>query len=275
MYTHTLRDGHPIPALGLGTANMSNSQAEIAVSEALRRGYRLFDTAKNYKNEEGVGRAVNRSGTDREEIFVASKVPGRDQGFESTIASCKGSLANMGLDYLDLYLIHWPNPSQDRYLETWQGLIELQKQGLVKSIGVSNFLPEYIDRLVQETGVTPAINQVELNPYFQQEELIAYHFEHAILTQSWAPLGRKTNLLETTTVQEMVQATGRTAAQIVLRWHLQKGLVPIPKTTATSRMDENLNVFGWELEPEHMKELGRLDTHSSGFGLNPKTHEEM
>lgn len=275
MQNHTLRDGNQIPAIGLGTANMSNTDAETYVSEALTRGYRLIDTAKNYENEEGVGKAINRNSINREDVFITSKVPGRDQGYESTIASAKGSLQAMGLDYLDLYLIHWPNPSQNLYLDTWRAMIKLQEEGLVKSIGVSNFRPEHLDRLIEETGVTPTVNQVELHPYYQQETQVSYHFDHAILTQCWAPLGRKTNLLTDHAITRIANELGKTNAQVILRWHVQKDLLPIPKTTNAGRMDENLDVFDWELSDEHMRDIALIETGVSGFGFDPLTHEEM
>lgn len=272
---HTLRDGNKIPAIGLGTATMNNTDAETYVSEALTRGYRLIDTAKNYNNEEGVGKAINRNSINREDVFITSKIPGRDQGYDTTITSLKNTLHTMGLDYLDLYLIHWPNPTQNLYVETWRAMIKLQEEGLIKSIGVSNFLPSHIDRLIEETGITPAVNQIELNPYHQQEQHVDYHFNKAILTQAWAPLGNKTDLITNPTITNIAQETGKTNAQIILRWHIQQNLLPIPKTTTTQRLEENLDVFTWELTDQHMRDIALLETGVSGFGLDPATHEEM
>lgn len=275
MQNHTLRDGKTIPPIGFGTANMNDVEAEANVAEALLRGYRLIDTAVNYENEVGVGKAINRSSIDREDIFVTTKVPGRDQGYESTKASLRGSLERMNLDYVDLYLIHWPNPSQGRFVDTWRAMIELQEEGLTKSIGVSNFLPEHIDELVEATGVVPAVNQVECHPLYQQEPQREYNLSQAILTQSWAPLGRKTNLLKMDEVTEIAKTLGKSPAQVVLRWHVQNNLLPIPKSSSASRMDENLDVFEWELSDEQMQTLHLLNSGVSGFGFDPREHEEM
>lgn len=274
MYQHTLRDGNPIPALGLGTYPLSNVDAEVTVSEAINRGYRLVDTAVNYENEKGVGKGVRRSGVKREDIFVQSKLPGRDHGAQKVRPSLEGTLERMGLDYLDAYLIHWPNPSQGLYLETWKAMIELQEEGLVKSIGVSNFLPEHIDRLIAETGVTPAINQIELHPYSQKADWVSYNFSKAILTQCWSPLGRKTPLLKDATLAALAQELGKTPAQVVLRWEVQKNLVPLPKSSSTSRLEENLDVFSWELSETQVARIDALEA-GVGRGFDPNTHEEM
>ncbi len=275
MQDHKMRDGNTIPPIGLGTYGMKDTDAEMLVSEALRLGYRLIDTAKNYENEAGVGRGVLRSGIDRNDIFVTSKVPGRDHGFDAAIASVKGTLDRMGLRYLDMALIHWPNPSQNRYVDTWRGLISLQEEGIVKTIGVSNFLPEHIDRLVEETGVTPAVNQVELTPYFQQQEVQKYNADHAIITQCWSPLGRGTDLLTNPTITAIAEETGKSPAQVILRWEVQKQLLPIPRSTNLGRMEENLQVFDWELTDEQEEKITLLDSGVSGFNFDPRTHEEM
>lgn len=275
MQHHKMRDGKTIPPLGLGTAGMDDATAEIYVAEALRQGYRLVDTAVNYENEIGVGKGIARSGIDRSEVFVTTKVPGRDHGLAESQDSVRGSLARMGLDYFDLVLIHWPNPSQNKYVDTWRGLIELRNAGLVKSIGVSNFLPEHIDRLIEETGETPAVNQIELNPFYQQEPLQEYNAEHAIITECWAPLGNRTDLLTNSTIAEISHETGKSAAQVILRWEVQKQLLPIPSSTNEKRLAENLAVFTWELSPEHMERLNLLNSGISGFIFDPREHEEM
>ncbi|ORC15559.1 MULTISPECIES: aldo/keto reductase [Rothia] len=274
MQNHILRDGNSIPPLGLGTYPLNDVEAEIAVSEAIVRGYRLIDTAVNYKNEIGVARGVLRSGTPRDEIFVQSKLPGRDHSYEGALRSLEGSLQRMGLDYLDAYLIHWPNPSQGLYVDTWRGLIKAQEEGLVKSIGVSNFLPEHIDRLIEETGVAPAINQIELHPYSQKRDWAAYNLEHAILTQCWSPLGRGTDLLKDAELAAIAAETGKTAGQVILRWEVQKLHVPLPKTGSPDRMEENLAVFDWELTDKQMARLDALEA-GLGRGFDPNTHEEM
>ena len=274
MQNHILRDGNSIPPLGLGTYPLNDVEAEIAVSEALVRGYRLIDTAVNYENETGVGRGVLRSGTPRDEIFVQSKLPGRDHGYEGALRSLEESLQRMGLDYLDAYLIHWPNPSQGLYVDTWRGLVKAQEDGLVKSIGVSNFLPEHIDRLIEETGVAPAINQIELHPYSQKTEWATYNLNHAILTQCWSPLGRKTDLLKDADLAAIADQAGKTVAQVILRWEVQRNYVPIPKSSKALRMEENLAIFDWELTDEQVARIDALEA-GVGLGFDPNTHEEM
>lgn len=275
MQDHKMRDGNTIPPIGFGTAGMNNQQAEILVSEAIRRGYRLIDTAVNYENEAGVGKGVLRSGVDREEIFVISKVPGRDHGFEESMASVRGSLERMGLEYLDMVLIHWPNPSQQRFVDTWRGLIQLREEGLVKSIGVSNFLGDYIDELVEVTGEYPAANEIEFNPYYQQKDLRQYNDDHAILTICWAPLGNRTNLLENKTLEQVAEEVDKSPAQVLLRWAVQQQLLPIPSSKNADRLDENLDIFTWELSDDQMKAVDLLNAGISGFNFDPRTHEEM
>lgn len=274
MENHTLRDGTSIPPMGLGTYPMTDAESEVAVSEAIARGYRLIDTAVNYGNETGVGRGVRRSGTAREEIFVQSKLPGRDHGYDGAMRSIEGTLERTGLDYLDAYLIHWPNPSQNLYVDTWRALIKLQEEGTVKSIGVSNFLPEHIDRLIEETGVTPAINQIELHPYSQKTDWAAYNTEHAIVTQCWSPLGRKTELLTDPVLAEIAEELGKTVAQVILRWEVQNSYLPIPKSANVNRMEQNLDIFTWELSAEQMQAVTALEA-GVGRGFDPRTHEEM
>lgn len=275
MQNHKLRDGNTIPPLGLGTAGLDEQTAELQVAEAIRRGYRLIDTAVNYENEIGVGKGVLRSGVNRKDIFVISKVPGRDHGFEKTIASVRGSLERMGLDDLDMVLIHWPNPSQNKYVDTWRGLISLRDEGLVKSIGVSNFLPEHIDRLKEETDEYPAANEIELNPYYQQQELHHYNDERAILTIGWAPLGNRTNLLNNPTIAEIAKDLDKSPAQVTLRWAIQKQILPIPRSQKIARLEENFAVFDWELSKDQMRAIDLLDAGITGFDFDPHTHEEM
>lgn len=272
---HVLRDDNKIPQLGLGTYPMDDAEAEALIPEALWRGYRLIDTAVNYGNELGVGRGVQASGIKREDIFLTTKLPGRDHGTDSVRRSLEASLKRLGTDYVDLYLIHWPNPSVDRYVETWQTMIELRDQGLVKSIGVSNFLPEHLLRLEKETGEMPVINQVELNPQYQQELLREFHGEHKIVTEAWAPLGRKTDILQHEWIAEIARKQGRTPAQVMLRWHIQSNILPIPKTSDVTRMTENIDVFDWDLSDDQMRRIKMLHTGLSGSGFDPRDHEEM
>ena len=272
---HVLRDGQRIPQLGFGTYPMDDAEAEALLPEALWRGYRLLDTAVNYGNERGVGQGIRHSGISREDIFLTSKIPGRDHGRESVRRSLEGSLQRLGTDYLDLYLIHWPNPGVDQYVQTWQAMLEARDEGLVRSVGVSNFLPEHLLRLEAETGEMPVVNQVELHPQYQQEALRAFHQEHRILTQAWSPLGRKTDLLQSDWLAEIARRQGRTPAQVVLRWHVQSGIVPIPKSSNPERMAENIDVFEWELTDEQMERLRMMHTGISGSGFDPAVHEEM
>ena len=272
---HVLRDGTEIPQLGLGTYPMDDAEAEAVVPEAVWRGYRLIDTAVNYGNERGVGRGIRHSDIPRDELFLTSKLPGRDHGRASVRRSLEGTLQRLGTDHLDLYLIHWPNPGVDQYVQTWREMIAARDEGLVRSIGVSNFLPEHLQRLEAETGEMPVLNQVELHPQYQQEALRSFHEEHRILTQAWSPLGRKTDLLQSDVLQQIGRKQGRTPAQVVLRWHVQSGIVPIPKSSNPQRMAENIDVFDWELTDEQMERLRMMHTGISGSGFDPSAHEEM
>ena len=272
---HVLRDGHKIPQLGFGTYPMDDAEAEALIPEALWRGYRLIDTAVNYGNERGVGQGIRHSGIPRDDLFLTSKIPGRDHGRASVRRSLEETLTRLGTDHLDLYLIHWPNPGVDQYVQTWQEMLAARDEGLVRSVGVSNFLPEHLLRLERETGEMPVVNQVELHPQYQQEALRRFHEEHRILTQAWSTLGRKTALLQDEWLAEIGRRQGRTPAQVVLRWHVQSGIVPIPKSSNAERMAENIDVFGWELTDEQMERLRMMHTGISGSGFDPAVHEEM
>ncbi|WP_340374047.1 aldo/keto reductase [Streptomyces sp. SS7] len=270
---HTLNDGTQLPALGLGTWPMDDAQAQEAVAGALGLGYRLVDTAANYRNESGVGRGVARSGVPREDIMVTTKLPGRHHGHEETLASFEESRRRLGLDRVDLYLIHWPLPRVGRYVDSWRAMIELREEGLVRSIGVSNFTPEHIERLEKETGVLPSVNQIELHPLFPQEELRAFHAAKGIVTESWSPLGRGSALLQDPAVVQVAEALGVTPAQVVLRWHVQLGAVPVPKSADPGRQGANLDVFGFSLGPAQMRVIA--DRAPERLGGDPETHEEF
>ncbi|WSQ14505.1 aldo/keto reductase [Streptomyces sp. NBC_01231] len=271
--THTLNDGTTIPALGLGTWPMDDSQAEQAVRGALETGYRLVDTATNYRNETGVGRGLAGGAVPREEIVVTTKLPGRHHGYEETLASFEESRARLGVDRVDLYLIHWPLPRVDKYVDSWKAMVRLREEGLVRSIGVSNFTAEHIERLEKETGVLPAVNQIELHPFFPQEELRAFHADKGVLTESWSPLGRGTELLEDPAVVSVAEAHGVTPGQVVLRWHVQLGALPIPKSADPERQRQNLDVFGFELSADQMDAIA--DRPHRRVGGDPETHEEF
>ncbi|NUV51911.1 aldo/keto reductase [Streptomyces coelicolor] len=270
---HTLNDGTTIPALGLGTWPMDDAEAERAVTTALETGYRLIDTAANYRNETGVGRAVAGAGVAREEIVVTTKLPGRHHGYEETLASFEESRARLGLEYVDLYLIHWPLPRVGKYVDSWKAMIKLREDGLVRSIGVSNFTPAHIARLEKETGVLPSVNQVELHPFFPQDELRAHHADKGVLTESWSPLGRGSQLLDDLAVAAVADAHGVTPAQAVLRWHLQLGALPVPKSSHPERQRANLDVFGFELDEAQMRTVS--DRAHRRIGGDPEVHEEF
>ncbi|MFZ4141809.1 aldo/keto reductase [Streptomyces griseoincarnatus] len=270
---HTLNDGTTIPALGLGTWPMDDAEAERAVTTALEAGYRLIDTAANYRNETGVGRAVAGAGIPREEIVVTTKLPGRHHGYEETLASFEESRARLGLEYVDLYLIHWPLPRVGKYVDSWKAMIKLREDGLVRSIGVSNFTPAHIARLEKETGVLPSVNQVELHPFFPQDELRAHHADKGVLTESWSPLGRGSQLLDDLAVAAVADAHGVTPAQAVLRWHLQLGALPVPKSSDPERQRANLDVFGFELDEAQMRTVS--DRAHRRIGGDPEVHEEF
>ncbi|MEZ7007644.1 aldo/keto reductase [Streptomyces sp. AD55] len=270
---YPLNDGTALPALGLGTWPMTDDEAERAVREALRSGYRLIDTAANYRNERGVGRGLAGAGVDREEIVVTTKLPGRDHGYAETLASFEASRARLGLDRVDLYLIHWPLPRVDRYVDSWRAMVRLREEGLVRSIGVSNFTVAHIERLERETGVRPAVNQIELHPFLPQDELRAFHEREGVRTESWSPLGRGSDLLDDPAVARVAAAHGVSPARAVLRWHVQLGAVPIPKSADPARQRDNLDVFGFTLDDAEMRALS--DRAPRRMGGDPEVHEEF
>ena len=272
--TLELSDGNRIPAIGLGTYGLDDDAGAELVSGAIGAGYRLLDTALNYGNEAAVGEGMRRSGVPREELFLTTKLPGRHHGYEETLASFEESRASLGVDYLDLYLIHWPNPSVDRYVDSWRAFVELKERGLVRSIGVSNFTPAHLRRLHDETGVLPVVNQVELHPSFAQAELRAFHAEHGIVTESWSPFGTRERLMQDPHVVAAAEAHGVTPAQAVLRWHVQSGALPIPRSTDPERQRTNLDVFGFELSEEEVRLIGS-GPQSRLWDGDPDTHEEM
>ncbi len=272
--TVTLNDGAWFPELGLGTYNLRGEEGVASIVAAIDTGYRLLDTAVNYENEAEVGEAVRRSGLDRDELLVTSKIPGRDHGFDEAIASIERSIQTLGLDHIDLQLIHWPNPSVGTWLDTWRGMIEARERGLVRSIGVSNFTEAMLSALIDETGVTPAVNQVELHPYFPQAALRAFHAERGIRTESWSPLARRSELLSEPIIGEVAAAHGVTPTQAVLRWHTQLGSTPIPKSASPERQAENADVFGFTLSADEVGSISSLERGRLWDG-DPDHHEEM
>ena len=263
-------DGRSIPQLGFGVFQIPQDETEKAVTTALQEGYRLIDTAQGYQNEEGVGAALAASDVPRDEVFVTTKLTNSEHGYDSTMSAFDVSMTKLGLDVLDLFLIHWPLPMFDQYVDTWRAFEKLQEDGRVRSIGVSNFEIEHLERLAAETDVVPAVNQVELHPQFPQSELRAYHAEHGTLTESWGPIGQGKGLLENEHIQAVANAKGRTPAQVVLRWHLQLGLVVIPKSVTPSRIAENFALFDFELDDDDMARIAKVDT-GERLGADPKT----
>ncbi|MEU5361941.1 aldo/keto reductase [Streptomyces sp. NPDC005925] len=255
----TLNNGVEMPQLGYGVWQVPEDEAETAVAAALEAGYRSIDTAAIYGNEEGTGRAVAASGIAREELFVTTKLWNSDQGYDATLRAFDTSLDKLGLDYLDLYLIHWPLPSRDRYVDTYKAFEKLHADGRIRAIGVSNFLPEHLDRLIGETSVVPAVNQIELHPHLQQRASREYHARQGIATEAWSPLGQGKGLLEVPAVVAIAQKHHRTPAQVVLRWHLQLGNVVIPKSVTPSRIRENIAVFDFSLDDEDLAAISALN----------------
>lgn len=255
-----LNNGVAMPQLGFGVWQVPDREAESAVATALEAGYRSIDTAALYANEEGTGRAIAASGIPREEIFVTTKVWNSDHGYDSTLRAFDTSLAKLGLDHVDLYLIHWPTPARDRYVDTYKALEKLYADGRVRAIGVSNFLPEHLDRLIAETSVIPAVNQIELHPQLQQQAAREYHAEQGIATEAWSPLGSGRGLLEIPAIQTIARKHARTPAQVVLRWHLQLGNIVIPKSVTPSRIRENLEVFDFSLDEEDLAAFRALNS---------------
>jgi 2,5-diketo-D-gluconate reductase A len=274
--TYMLNDGNRLPTVGFGTHPLTGEEGIAAIGSALEVGYRLLDTAVNYGNEEEVGQAVRRSGIPREEILVTSKIPGRHHAYDDAVASTKESLGRLGLDHLDLHLIHWPNPRVGKYAEAWQALVDLQKQGLVRSIGVSNFTEQHLQRVIEETGVTPAVNQIELHPYFPQLEMRAVHERLGIRTEAWSPLGKRQAPFDEPAVAGAAERHGVTPGQVILRWHLQLGTLPIPKSARAERQRQNLDLAGFELSRDEMDAITALARPEGRlFGGDPDTHEEM
>lgn len=263
-------DGLSIPQIGLGVWRAKPNDAATAVTAALRAGYRHVDTAAIYDNEEGVGRGLKEGGVPREEVFVTTKLWNADQGYDTAMAAAEASLKRLGLDHVDLYLIHWPAPKKGLFVESWKALVQLQKEGRARSIGVSNFQPEHLDRIIDATGVVPALNQVELHPRFQQRALRQAHEARGIVTQCWSPLGQG-QVLADPVVGRIAARHGRTPAQVVIRWHLENGLVAIPKSITPSRIIENADVFGFSLDAQDMAEMAKLNSPDGRIGPNPLT----
>jgi len=262
----TLNNGVRMPQLGLGVWRIPNEDVERVVAIALEAGYRSIDTAKLYANEEGVGRAIRASGIPRDDIFVTSKLWNDEHGYDAALRAFDATMERLGLDYLDLYLIHWPAPRQNRYVETWRALERIYSEGRVRAIGVSNFTVETLTRVLNETDIVPVLNQIELHPELAQRELREFHAKHGIATEAWSPLGQGRGLLDRPELAQIGAKYGKTPAQVTLRWHLQLGNIVIPKSVTPSRIRENFQVFDFTLDEEDMARINALD---SGRRLGP------
>ncbi|WP_407562189.1 aldo/keto reductase [Streptomyces sp. 184] len=266
--TTTLNNGVAMPQLGFGVWQVPDDEAETAVRTAIDAGYRSIDTASIYGNERGTGKALAGAGVPREDLFVTTKLWNSDQGYDAALRAFDESLRRLGLDHVDLYLIHWPAPAKDQFVETWRALEKIYSDGRARAIGVSNFQPAHLQRLLDEGTVAPALNQIELHPDFAQADLRAFHAAHGIATEAWSPLGQGKGLLDEPVLRELGEKHGRSPAQIVLRWHLQLGNVVIPKSVTPSRIRENIDVFGFELDDADLRAIAGLDA-GNRIGDNP------
>jgi len=272
----TLNDGLTLPVIGLGTYTLKGNEGANAIQNAIDMGYRLIDSAYNYENEGTVGEAVRRSSVPREQLRITSKLPGRYQAYDKAVYTIQESLYRANLDYYDVYLIHWPNPKQDTYVEAWQALIDAKKWGLIRSIGVCNFLPEHIERLEKETGVKPSMNQIELHPFFNQAEQRKWHEENNIVTESWSPLTRGLKDLHSDNIQQIADRHNKSISQVILRWHYQLGAISIPKSASPVRQLENISIFDFSLDDTEMSIISGF-TRPDGRINNqdPATYEEF
>ena len=273
--TVTLNDGLVVPQIGLGTYKLTGDEGMASMVSGIDTGYRLLDSAHRYNNEEQVGRAVRECGVPRDELLVTTKLPGDAHGFDEAMMAFDTSARLLGLDVVDLFLIHWPNPSVNRFVDAWQAMIELRDEGRIRSIGVCNFTPEFLYRLRDETGVVPSVNQVELHPYFSQGPLREVHAELGIRTQSWSPIGRAGELLSEAPIVAAAEAHGVTPSQAVLRWHIQVGSIPLPKSGDAARQRENFDVFSFTLTDAEMASINSLERGRLRAEFDPNTHEEF
>ena len=274
--TYTLNDGTSVPAIGFGTYPLKGDDGIVAMVSALEAGYRLLDSAVNYGNEKEVGEALRRSGLPREEVAIATKIPGRFHAKDLALQSLRDSASRMGVEQVDIALIHWPNPSQDLYPQAWRALVQAQRDGLVRTIGVSNFTEEHLHRIIDDSGVTPAVNQIELHPYFPQPQMRAVNESLGIRTQAWSPMGKRQAPFGEPPVADAAAAHDVTPGQVILRWHVQLGSLPLPKSATPERQRQNLDVFGFELSDAEMSAIAGLAREDGRlFGGDPDTHEEM
>lgn len=272
-----LNDGQTIPSIGLGTIDLMGNKGILQILDALKAGYRLIDTSTNYDNEGIVGKAVRNSGIPRDELIISSKLPGKFHDFDGALKIIQEQLARTGLDYFDKYLIHWPNPDDGKYVEAWKALVQAQKLGLVKTIGVSNFLEHHLEKIIDETGVTPATNQIEIQPYFHNKENVAANEKFGIVSEAWSPLGRDLNdAKEHPDLVEIGNKYNKTAPQVILRWLYQRDIVPIVRSGDPSHQKDNLAIFDFELTDDEMKTVFALDKGEDGRveGQHPDEYHE-
>ncbi|KRN94920.1 aldo/keto reductase [Pediococcus stilesii] len=271
-----LNDGYKIPAVGLGTYQIRGGEGYHQILAAISDGYRSIDSATNYDNEGIVGKAIRDSGIPRSQFFISSKLPGKYHRYDDALSAIKESLARMGLEYFDLFLIHWPLPKRGLYVEAWKALITAQKLGLIKSIGVSNFEPEHLDKIITETGVTPAVNQIEIHPYWINDNRIQENLKRGILTEAWSPLGRGSDALKEPIIQKLAEKYDKNVGQIILRWHLDRGVIPLPKSTNLEHQRANLNIFDFSLTNDEIQAINALNRENGRIdGQDPNEYEEF
>ncbi|MCV3295977.1 MAG: aldo/keto reductase [Oenococcus sp.] len=271
-----LNDGHLLPSIGFGTYEIRGNRGVDQILTAIQDGYRLIDTSTNYDSEGAVGEAIRRSGIPRSKFFVTSKLPGKYHHYEDALKMIQESIFRMGIDYLDLYLIHWPNPKRGLYLEAWQALIEARKQGLVRSIGVSNFTAEHLDKIISETAVVPAVNQIEIHPYWPQPKMLAVNQDRHILTEAWSPLGRGSKELSEPLILDLAKKYHKNAGQIILRWHHQRDILPIPKSSSVFHQRDNLDIFDFALSDDEVAQINQLNRPDGRVdNQDPNEYEEF
>ncbi len=271
-----LNDGHSLPAIGLGTYLVRGGQGVDQILSAIEDGYRLIDTSTNYDSEGAVGEAIRRSGIPRSEFIVTSKLPGKYHHYQDALMMIQESIFRMGIDYLDLYLIHWPLPKRDHYVEAWKALVDAQKLGLIRSIGVSNFLTEHLDRIINESGVTPAVNQIEVHPYWVQEDMLAANKSRGIVSEAWSPLGRGSAALKEDIIKNLADKYGKNTGQIILRWHTQRGIIPLPKASSLIHQRSNIDIFDFSLTSSEIEQINALNRSDGRVdGQDPNTYEEF
>lgn len=272
----TMNDGYTIPEVQFGTYQIRGGAGLQQVMEAIKQGYRGLDTATNYDNEGMVGEAIRRSGMPRAHFFVTSKLPGKYHQYDEATMAIQETLYRLGLDYLDLYLIHWPLPKRNHYVEAFQAMIDAQKRGLIRSIGVSNFEPEHLDRLINETGVTPAVNQIEVHPYWNNERMVNEDQKRGIVTEAWSPLGRGNAALKEPVIQDLAKKYDKNAAQIILRWHSQRGVIPVPRSSNLVHQKSNKAIFDFKLTDQEIQAINQLSKPDGRVdGQDPNEYEEF